>query len=368
MCARAFSCATDNGSAIVDGTRVLERDPEHGYLQRISVDADDASGRHLHAVGEARSRMAMPIPGVHGVCWTTLVHWDIDGVDAWGDDQDAWPLHGWAALRRTPTNRDTSMTVTVDIADHIAVVTLDRPPVNAVDHATLGELADAFTGLNEDRDVRVAIFTATGDRAFMAGLDLRAEAPDTDRSATRFVTDPGLVAREPMWAITDCAVPVIGAINGPALGAGLAYAACCDILVAADTATFGTTEINVGLLGASAHLTRLVGRHKAREMFFTGETITADELHRLGVVRAVVPRAQLMDTARALAATLAAKSPIALRLAKESMNRVEDLSLKEGYRTEQDYTARLLRFEDAAEGTRRVPRSTRPRLEMALSS
>ena len=87
-------------TAIVDGTRVLERDPEHGYLQRITVDAEDAAGRHLHAVGEARSRMAMPIPGVHGVCWTTLVHWDIDGVDAWGDDQDAWPLHGWAAFRR----------------------------------------------------------------------------------------------------------------------------------------------------------------------------------------------------------------------------------------------------------------------------
>lgn len=87
-------------AAIVDGTRVLERDPEHGYLRRITVEADDAAGRRLHARGEARSRMAMPIPGVHGVCWTTLVRWTIDGVDAWGDDQDAWPLHGWAAFRR----------------------------------------------------------------------------------------------------------------------------------------------------------------------------------------------------------------------------------------------------------------------------
>ena len=172
------------------------------------------------------------------------------------------------------------MSVSVEIADHIAVVTLDRPPVNAVDHATLAALTTAFDALSEDRDVRVAIFTATGDRAFMAGLDLRAEAPAADDRPARFATDPGLVAREPMWAITDCAVPVIGAINGPALGAGLAFAVCCDILVAADTATFGTTEINVGLLGASAHLSRLVGRHKAREMFFTGETVTADELHR----------------------------------------------------------------------------------------
>jgi hypothetical protein len=88
-------------AAVVDGARELDRDPEHGWLRRITVEADDAAGRRLRARGEARSRMAMPIPGVHGVCWTTLVRWDIDGVDAWGDDQDAWPLHAWAAYRRT---------------------------------------------------------------------------------------------------------------------------------------------------------------------------------------------------------------------------------------------------------------------------
>jgi enoyl-CoA hydratase len=152
-----------------------------------------------------------------------------------------------------------------------------------------------------------------------------------------------------MWAIVDCAVPVIAAVNGPALGAGLAFAACCDVIVASENATFGATEINVGLLGASAHLSLLVGRHKARELFFTGDQITAAELHRLGAVRAVVPREQLLEEAGALARTLAAKSPIALRLAKESMNRVEFLPLKEAYRTEQEYTARLLGFEDAAE-------------------
>ena len=152
-----------------------------------------------------------------------------------------------------------------------------------------------------------------------------------------------------MWAITDCAVPVIGAINGPALGAGLAFAACCDILIASDNATFGTTEINVGLLGASSHLSQLVGRYKAREMFFTGEVAPASELYRLGAVRAVVPRDELLPAARALAVLLAAKSPIALRLAKESMNRVENLPLMDAYRTEQDYTARLQGFEDATE-------------------
>lgn len=152
-----------------------------------------------------------------------------------------------------------------------------------------------------------------------------------------------------MWAITDCAVPVIGAINGPAIGAGVAFAACCDMLLAAEHASFGTLEINVGLLGASAHLSLLVGRHKAREMFFLGEKVPAQDLERLGAVRAVVPAGELMDEAWKLASELASKSPIALRLAKESMNRVEDQPLKEAYRTEQGYTARLLQFEDSKE-------------------
>ncbi len=238
-----------------------------------------------------------------------------------------------------------------EVVDHVATVTLDRPPVNAIVTATMIEIAEVFTALGADRDVRAAVFTAAGDRAFMAGVDLRSVGP-RDRGPdvpARYVTDPPAAARDGMWAITDCAVPVIAAVNGPALGAGLAFAACCDVIIAADHATFGTTEINVGLLGASAHLSLLVGRHKARELFFTGETITAAELHRLGAVRAVVPRDRLLDEAAALARTLAAKSPIALRLAKESMNRVESLPLKVAYRTEQDYTARLLGFEDAAE-------------------
>jgi enoyl-CoA hydratase len=237
----------------------------------------------------------------------------------------------------------------VEISDHVATVTLDRPPVNAVDNATYAEITATFGSFRDDRDVRVAIFTAAGDRAFVAGIDLKTYGEPAAEPPAHLVIDPSKPSRDAMWAITDCAVPVIGAINGPALGAGLALAACCDILVASDNATFGTTEINVGLLGASAHLSLLVGRHKAREMFFTGEQVPAAELYRIGAVRTVVPRGELLATARALAETLATKSPIALRLAKESMNRVEFLPLKDAYRTEQDYTAKLLRYDDASE-------------------
>ena len=243
------------------------------------------------------------------------------------------------------------MDIEVEVSEDIATVTLDRPPVNAVARSTLQEIREAFESLNDRRDVRVAIFTAAGDRAFMGGADLKAidEPLGGDDVPAPYVTDPARIARDAMWAITDCAVPVIGAINGPALGAGLAFAACCDILVASDTARFGTTEINVGLLGASRHLLLLVGRHKAREMFFLGEQVPAHELHQLGAIRSVVPRDDLDRVARELAQELAAKSPIALRLAKESMNRVEFLPLKEGYRTEQEYTTRLQGFEDARE-------------------
>ena len=87
-------------AALVDGTRVLERDPEHGFLRTITVEAVDRDGRRLTATGEALSRMAMPIPGVHGVVWTSLVDWKIDGQQAWGEDQDAWPIQGWSAFRR----------------------------------------------------------------------------------------------------------------------------------------------------------------------------------------------------------------------------------------------------------------------------
>jgi len=251
-----------------------------------------------------------------------------------------------------PSCQDSEMTdLSVAVVDHIATVTLDRPPVNAVTTATFTEITEVFGALSADRDVRAVIFTAAGERAFMAGVDLRT-AGERDRGpdvAAAYVTDPARAARDAMWSITDCAVPVIAAVNGPAIGAGLAFAACCDIIVAADNATFGTTEINVGLLGASAHLSLLVGRHKARELFFTGELVSAAELHRLGAIRAVVPGERLLEEAGALAASLAAKSPIALRLAKEAMNRVEFLPLKEAYRTEQDYTARLLGFDDARE-------------------
>lgn len=236
----------------------------------------------------------------------------------------------------------------ITLENHIAVVTLDRPPVNALDPATLTEITETFTHIADNRDVRVVIFTGAGARAFCAGIDLR--AVDTrGEPPPHLLLDRGRAFRDACWAVYDCPLPVIGAINGPAIGAGLALAAVCDVLIASDNATFGTTEILVGLLGAANHLKMLVGRYLGRELFFTGELVPAQRLEKTGAVREVVALDKLLPAARTLAERFADRSPIAMRLAKESMNRTEFLGLKEAYRLEQDYTARLLGFEDSRE-------------------
>lgn len=242
--------------------------------------------------------------------------------------------------------------VHVELEDGVATVTYDRPPVNAVEAESSRQIKETFEELSANRDVRVAIFTAAGSRAFIAGADLKARV---NRDAANeplhpiYGLDSGRGGREAFWSVYDCSVPVIGAINGAAIGAGLVYAAVCDIIIASENARFATTEINVGLLGAGSFLQRMAGSYKARKLFYTGEFATAEEMYRLGAVEQVVPHDDLLPTARALASRIAEKSPIAIRLAKESLNRVEYMPLKDAYRTEQDYTNRLRGFEDSRE-------------------
>ena len=252
--------------------------------------------------------------------------------------------------------------VRVEQAGRVAVVTIDRPPVNAIDARTFNELADAFEALAHDRSVSVAVLTAAGERTFCGGVDLQ-DSPRRYRPDGRAEdggpqgdpadqVDPGAIVRRCFWAIYDCAVPVIAAVNGPAIGAGMALVASCDLVVASQRARFALKEITVGVLGGVCHAQRLVGPWKAKRMFLTGEWVPAEELYRLGSVEAVVPPDQLMPVALELAASIAANSPIAVRLAKESANRVEPLGLKEGYRLEQDYTMRVNRHADAGEARR----------------
>jgi enoyl-CoA hydratase len=237
----------------------------------------------------------------------------------------------------------------IEVTDLVATVTFDRPPVNAVDFEAMEEITSAFRSLNDRKDVNCVVFTSAGSRAFIAGADLKAgRFPPTHGIPSRMM-DPHRLIRDALQAIRECQVPVVGAINGPAIGAGLALAGACDIIIAAENATFGLTEINVGLLGGAAHLQRLVGTYKMRKMFYTGELEPAQELYRLGAIEKVVPLADLLPTAHRLAMVIASKSPLAMRLAKDSANRIEHMPTDEAYRIEQTYTAQLVETADAKE-------------------
>jgi enoyl-CoA hydratase len=245
--------------------------------------------------------------------------------------------------------------VRVEISDLVATVTLDRAPVNALSANMMRELASVFRDLGTGTDAAVAVLTADGDRVFCGGADVREserryvrrELLDTETVAD--LIDPGTVVRDCFFAISSGALPVIAAVNGAAVGAGAALVASCDVVIASENAVFALPEIDVGVLGGGRHVQRLVGPFKAREMMFSGRRVPASELYRLGSVSEVVAPEHLADTARTLALEIAAKSPIAVRLAKQSMNRVENLSLEDGYRLEQDYTARISGFDDSRE-------------------
>jgi enoyl-CoA hydratase len=233
-------------------------------------------------------------------------------------------------------------------------VTLDRAPVNALNAEAFREITQTFTLLGQGKEARVAIFTAAGERTFCAGVDIADSARRHARELAEGDTiadmlDPGLVPRQCFAAVRNCPLPVIGAVNGAAVGAGVVLVSCCDMVIASEQARFAMPEIKVGVLGGGRHLQRLVGSSKARRMFFTGEFVPAAELHRIGAIESVVPPGEFMAAARALAAQIAQHSPIGLRMGKEALNRVEDLPLEDGYRIEQGYTAQITRFEDSAE-------------------
>jgi enoyl-CoA hydratase len=245
--------------------------------------------------------------------------------------------------------------IDIDVTDGIATVTIDRPPVNALDAQGFRDITAAFSGFRNRTDVRAAILTSSGGRAFCAGVDLNDSARRHSGGASATdanvadVIDPGRLVRECFFSVYDCAVPVIAAVNGAAIGAGLALVACCDVVFCADNARFALTEVDAGVLGGGRHLQRMVGSQFARRMMFTCDFVGAEEFYRRGCVEAVVGGDELLPAAKELAAKFAAKSPVVLRLAKESLNRVEFLPLFDGYRTEQDYTVRTTKFNDSAE-------------------
>ncbi len=237
-------------------------------------------------------------------------------------------------------------TLRVELQDHVATVWLNHPPVNAVNTQVLQDLTLAMDQFGEDPDVRCVVITGEG-KVFCAGADLKNRGQMLDQPGG--LPQHSRRTRELFHAIRECPKPVIAALNGPALGAGLGIAASCDILVAAETACLALPEVDVGLLGGVKHAQRLFSHSRLRRMMLTGMRVTGAELYRLGVVEACVPVERLLEEAGAIARQIAAKSPVSVQLMIQTANAIEDMSLRDGYRYEQDMTAQVAKSDDAKE-------------------
>jgi enoyl-CoA hydratase len=229
------------------------------------------------------------------------------------------------------------MTIRRRVDDHIAEVVIHRPPVNALDAASCFELADAITALGRTPEVHVVILSSGNAKGFCAGIDIKEQA--AGGHAAMLEVNRGCAAA--FSAVYDCEVPVIAAVHGYCLGAGIGLVANADIIVAAEDATFGLPEVERGVLGAATHLSRLVPQHRMRAMYYTAARASAEELHRFGSVHEVVDRGSLDGATRSLAAVIAAKDPHVIRLAKRSINGIDPVDVHRSYRYEQGFTFQL---------------------------
>jgi enoyl-CoA hydratase len=244
----------------------------------------------------------------------------------------------------------------ISAADGIATVTLNRPPVNAVTVELRLEVIDAFDALSERADIRVIVLTGTG-HVFSAGMDTKTTAPAPKPGE---MTRNSRITTATSLAIRECSKPVIAAVNGPAIGTGFAMAAACDIMVAAAEAHFSMPETVFGYATGAAMLHSLFGRSKGRRLYYTGAKITAQEMHRLGLVEACVPREQVMAEAMQIAREIAVQSPLVIAKAKQAYNIVERSSYREGKAFEEAITPQLSQSEDHQEAKRAARERRRP--------
>lgn len=217
-------------------------------------------------------------------------------------------------------------TLLLDLDGPIATITLNRPPVNALDAPTLQALIDALQQIDRSDSVRVAIITGAG-RCFSAGVDLKAQLAALEAGG-QGPMELGVALYD---ALLNGSKPLIAAINGPALGAGLGIAASCNILVAAQGAVVGLPEIDVGALGGARHAMRLLGHSTVNRLLLTGHRLTAEELARRGVVEACLPPDELLGFARSIATDIATKDPLAIALARQCLAAVEVMPVLDGY-------------------------------------
>ena len=232
----------------------------------------------------------------------------------------------------------------LNITDNgIAEIIFNKPPVNAFDSAGWFAIANEIEALGKNDAVRVIIIAAEG-KGFCAGVDIKELQADASK-----ITAVNKGNYDTFKAIHRNEKPVIVAVHGFVLGGGIGISGAADIIVASECATFAVPEVDRGAMGGGAHLQRMFPVQKVRYMYFTGEGIDAQEAYRLGAVEKVVPRDQLLDTAREMAEKIADKSPRMIQLAKEALTGIEDGNLEDKYRWEQGFTQEAYASKDSQE-------------------
>ena len=236
-----------------------------------------------------------------------------------------------------------------EVKEHVAWITINRPDArNALSDAVRDEIAEALSVARDDAEVYVIALTGAGDKAFSAGADIsefpKFNAPDNFRKHSH---------PHPVMVMRQVHKPVITMVNGLALGGGCELVLASDIAIASEKAKFGQPEINIGIIpgsGGTQILPRLIGEKRAKEMLFTGRTITAAEALQFGMVNKVVPPEQLQEATDEIIAELLKKSPVILQIAKMSVNRAMETNLTAGMETERDFFAMCFGTEDQKEG------------------
>ena len=235
----------------------------------------------------------------------------------------------------------------------VGIVQLNRPQVlNALSTALIDEVVAAFQAFDADPTIGCLVLTGN-ERAFAAGADIKEMA---EASAVEMMTRDNLARWERIRQIKK---PIIAAVSGFALGGGCELAMACDMIIAGETAQFGQPEINLGVMpgaGGTQRLTRALGKAKAMELILTGRMLSAAEAERLGLVTRVVPPEAYLSEAKRLAAEIAAKAPIAVRLAKAAVNKAYELSLREGLEFERRQLLHPLRHRGPERGDARLCR------------
>ena len=234
------------------------------------------------------------------------------------------------------------------VVDRVAEITMNRPPVNAINFELARNVIDAYYKARDDKGVGAVILTSALPNAFSAGMDLKMALTMTGRELRGFIEVFYYEMHEAQYRLGK---PTIAAVNAAAKAAGVTWAVSCDMIVASETAEFGYPEVNVGLIPAMhvVHLPRQIGRHNAAKMLFTGDSVSAGEMWRMGVVNDVVPADRVMAEARKLARGLSAKSPLAMKLLRDSFMRANDQDYRRAIESVVETMCNLKDSEDSRE-------------------